>query len=52
MAWAVGFGLDDLLLGFGEIGFGFSRLNSCSVVSNCDDDVAGLRPVRRDREGR
>ena len=48
----IGFGLDDLLLGFGEIGFGFLELEFLLGGIELDDDVAGLRRVRRVRGGR
>ena len=48
----IGFGLDDLLLGFGEIGFGFLELELLFGGVELDDDIAGLRRVRRVRGGR
>ena len=41
MGLGVGFGLDDLLLGFGEIGFGFPEAELLLGGIELDDDVAG-----------
>ena len=53
-AWPrlVGFGLDDLLLGFGEIGLGFAEVEFLLGGVELDDDIACVRPVRRVRGGR
>ena len=48
----IGFRLDDLLLGFGEIGLGFLELELLLGGVELDDDIAGLRPVRRVRGAR
>ena len=41
MASGIGFGLDDLLLGFGEIGFGLLELELLLGGIELDDHVAG-----------